>query len=151
MDIESIKKIVKQVKKSRFDEFEMKNGEVSIKFSLDPVRNENEPAVRPAAVQAVNEEKPSAPKSVEDEMVRIIPAPIVGRFYSTMSTDSVKMVKTGDRVKKNQKICMIEAMNIEQEIGSPFSGILEEMLVDDGEAVMYGQPLFKIRLEPERA
>lgn len=163
MDIESIKKIVRQVAKSRYEEFEMTKGDVSLKFNFLPGRHEAAPAgandARPqtAAPEKAPAEAPAknaaegAQAADADPSVRIIPAPIVGRFYSTMTADSVKMVKKGDRIKKNQKICMIEAMNIEQEIGSPFSGILEETLVDDGEPVMYGQPLFRIRVESEKA
>lgn len=73
-----------------------------------------------------------------------VKAPIVGTFYRAPAPDAPPYVKEGDRVEKGQVLCIIEAMKLMNEIESEVSGIVRKILVQNGEPVEYGQPLFLI-------
>ncbi len=73
-----------------------------------------------------------------------ITAPIVGTFYRKPAPDAEPFVKEGDRVEKGQVVCIIEAMKLFNEIESEVSGVIRKVLVEDGEPVEYGQPLFLV-------
>ena len=72
-------------------------------------------------------------------------SPIVGTFYTAPSPESAPYVTEGDKVKKDSILCIIEAMKVMNEIKAELSGEIIEVLVENGEAVEYGQPLFLIR------
>lgn len=74
----------------------------------------------------------------------IVKSPMVGTFYSKSSPTSNPYVEVGSEVKKGTVLCIIEAMKLMNEIESEFNGKIAEVLVEDGEAVEYGQPLFRI-------
>ena len=69
---------------------------------------------------------------------------MVGTFYSKSEPTASPFVKVGDKVKKGQVLCILEAMKLMNEIESEFEGKVKEILVKDGEAVEYGKPLFVI-------
>ena len=73
-----------------------------------------------------------------------IKAPMVGTFYQSPNPDSPPFVQVGDQIQKGQKICVIEAMKLFNEIEADVSGILVKVLVDDASPVEYDQPLFLI-------
>jgi acetyl-CoA carboxylase biotin carboxyl carrier protein len=70
---------------------------------------------------------------------------MVGTFYRRPSPEDPEFVKIGDSVKKGDVLCIIEAMKVMNEIQSDASGVIVEILLDDGMSVEFGQPLFKIR------
>ncbi|MCS6869029.1 acetyl-CoA carboxylase biotin carboxyl carrier protein, partial [Thermus sp.] len=74
-----------------------------------------------------------------------VKAPIVGTFYRAPAPDAPPYVKEGDRVEKGQVLCIIEAMKLMNEIESEVSGVVKKILVQNGEPVEYGQPLFLIQ------
>ena len=92
------------------------------------------PAAAPAA-----EAKAEAPAGLT------VNAPLVGTFYSSPSPDAAPFVSVGDTVKKGQTVCILEAMKMMSEVPSPADGVVEEILVRDGELVGYDQPLFRLR------
>ncbi len=73
-----------------------------------------------------------------------VKSPMVGTFYKSPEPGSKAYVAVGDRVKKGQILCIIEAMKIMNEIESEFSGVVREILVEDSQPVEYGQALFRI-------
>ncbi len=73
-----------------------------------------------------------------------VKSPMVGTFYKSPEPGSKAYVAVGDRVKKGQILCIIEAMKIMNEIESEFSGVVREILVEDAQPVEYGQALFRI-------
>ena len=75
---------------------------------------------------------------------QIVKAPLVGVFYAAPAEDAAPFVSVGDRVKKGQTLAIIEAMKLMNEIDSEFDGTIAEILVENGQAVEYGQPLFRI-------
>ena len=90
-----------------------------------------------AAVQS--EGQPEAQKAGQ-----IVKAPLVGVFYAAPAEDAAPFVTVGDRVKKGQTLAIIEAMKLMNEIDSEYDGTIAEILVENGQAVEYGQPLFRI-------
>jgi len=88
---------------------------------------------------------PEVPKADECPGCVEIRAPIVGTFYRAPAPDAPPYVKEGDRVEKGQVLCIIEAMKLMNEIESEVSGIVRKILVENGEPVEYGQPLFLIQ------
>lgn len=70
---------------------------------------------------------------------------MVGTFYSKPNPDSDVFVKVGDRVEKDTVVCIVEAMKLFNEITADVSGEIVEVLVENGELVEYGQPLFRVK------
>jgi acetyl-CoA carboxylase biotin carboxyl carrier protein len=103
------------------------------------------PAPAPAPAPAEAAPAPEAPKADECPGCVEIRAPIVGTFYRAPAPDAPPYVKEGDRVEKGQVLCIIEAMKLMNEIESEVSGIVRKILVENGEPVEYGQPLFLIQ------
>ena len=87
------------------------------------------------------------PPAGPSEELHIIRSPLVGTFWRRPNPDSPPFVEVGDRVEEGQPLCIIESMKVMNEIRSDASGVVEEILVEDGSPVEYGEPLFKIRLE----
>lgn len=71
-------------------------------------------------------------------------SPLVGVFYSKPSVDATPFVKKGDHVQEGDVLCILEAMKVMNEIKSPQTGVISEILVSDGDTVEYDQPLFRI-------
>lgn len=97
------------------------------------------PAAAPAPVAQAAEAAP-----VEDNS-KAITAPIVGTFYAASGPDQPNFVKVGDTVTEDTVVCIVEAMKVMNEIKAEISGTITEILVDNGTAVEFGQPLFKVK------
>ena len=110
-------------------------------FTIEMERAVSAPAapVIPAAAAA-----PAAPVSAEPEGDAIT-APMVGTFYAASAPEQPPFVQVGDRVRKGQPVCLLEAMKMMSEIPAPADCVVEEVLARDGEAVGFGEPLFRIR------
>ena len=84
------------------------------------------------------------PESAADDGLHSVTSPMVGTFYRSPSPEAESFVNIGDHVKTGQTICIIEAMKIMNEIPSDAEGEVVALLIDSGEPVEFGQPLFKI-------
>ncbi|NLW11828.1 MAG: acetyl-CoA carboxylase biotin carboxyl carrier protein [Clostridiaceae bacterium] len=82
--------------------------------------------------------------SLEDKPGEIVKSPVVGIYYSSPSPDNDSFVRHGSRIEKGDPLCIIEAMKLMNEVSSPCSGEIAEILVENGQRVEYGQPLFRI-------
>jgi acetyl-CoA carboxylase biotin carboxyl carrier protein len=80
-----------------------------------------------------------------DAVLEVIKSPLVGTFYATPSPDSPPFVEAGSKVEPQMVVCIIEAMKVMNEIKAEVGGTIAEVLVKNGQAVEFGQPLFKIR------
>ena len=92
-----------------------------------------------------NEKQIEVAEKEELQDGEIVKSPMVGTFYSKPSPDANSYVEIGQKVKKGDVLCIVEAMKLMNEIESEFDGEITEILVQDGEAVEYGKPLFKIK------
>jgi len=103
----------------------------------------------PQLVATASNDEPITDKSkkienVEKSNSEEILSPMPGTFYSSSSPDAAPFIKEGDKVSKGDSLCIIEAMKIMNEIEAEKSGTIVKLLIDDGSAVEYNQPLFLI-------
>ena len=87
---------------------------------------------------------------VDDEVAaepegNVMKSPLVGVFYTSPAEGEEPFVSVGDTVKKGQTLAIVEAMKLMNEIESDFDGVIDAVLVENGQAVEYGQPLFRIK------
>ena len=146
MDLRKLKKLIDLVQESGIAELEITEGEEKVKIvkggmvsvSAAPVMAmpATAPAAAPAAAAAPAE---SADGSQEGHVVK---APMVGTFYRSPSPDAKVFVEVGQAVKEGDTICIIEAMKLMNEIEADASGVVKAILVENGQPVEYGQPLF---------
>ena len=92
---------------------------------------------------ADSEEKAAGTKEAEQKGF-LVKSPLVGTFYAAPAEDAAPYVAVGDTVKKGQTVAIVEAMKLMNDIESDFDGTVAEILVENGEMVEYGQPLFRI-------
>lgn len=150
MDIRKVKKLIELLEESGIDELEIREGEESVRISRHsktPAQQYYAPApmaapIAPVAVApvAVVAEAPAAPK-LNGTIAR---SPMVGTFYRTPAPTSPAFVEIGQTVKKGDIICIVEAMKMMNHIEAETSGVIESILVENGQPVEYDQPLFTI-------
>ncbi|MEC4816670.1 MAG: acetyl-CoA carboxylase biotin carboxyl carrier protein [Scytonema sp. PMC 1069.18] len=104
---------------------------------IEPPKSDHSAATR-------TPQSPAASPPGADQKLVEIPSPMVGTFYRASGPGESPFVEIGDRVKKNQAVCIIEAMKLMNEIESEVSGRVVEILVQNGEPVEFGQPLMRI-------
>lgn len=144
MDLRKLKTLIDLVSESGIAELEITEGEGKVrivKFSqtVQPVAYAPEaPAAAPAAPVAAAPAEPAAPVG------HTVKAPMVGTFYRAPNPGASPFVEIGQAVKEGEPLCIIEAMKLLNEIEADKSGVIKEILVENGEPVEYGQPLFVI-------
>lgn len=164
MKVEQVLELVKAVSDSELTEFKYEEDGVklSLKKTSDRIVQVQAPAapvaapvIAPAPVPAAapvsapagapaGAEAP-AEASAEGELKgNVVKSPLVGTFYAAPAEDADPFVKVGDSVKEGQVLAIVEAMKLMNEIESDFTGTVIEILVENGQAVEYGQPLFVI-------
>jgi len=149
MDLRKLKKLIDLVEASGISELELTEGEEKVKIS----RN-NGVLHQPQLVQSQPQSQlvQSQPQSIKTEETEIssavvgdtINSPMVGSFYRAASPDSSPFVDVGATVKKGDVLCIIEAMKLLNEIESDHDGIIKKILVENGQPVEFGEPLFII-------
>ena len=151
MDIRKVKKLIELLEESGIDELEIKEGEESVRISRHsktpaqqyyaPAPMQQAPAAAPvAAAPVVAAAAPAAPV-LNGTVAR---SPMVGTFYRKSSPSSPSFVEVGQTVKKGDTLCIVEAMKMMNHIEAETSGVIESILVEDGQPVEYDQPLFTI-------
>ncbi|GFZ31890.1 acetyl-CoA carboxylase biotin carboxyl carrier protein subunit [Clostridium zeae] len=153
MDYASIKELIGIINSSDLTNFEMEFDGVSLKMSKD--NNVSAPkttttkeikAVEASKLEYISESKTE--KVVEEVEVKggtYVNSPIVGTFYASAGSEKPAFVNVGDKVKKGDVLCIIEAMKIMNEIQSEVDGEIVEVLVSNEQMVEYGQKLFRIK------
>lgn len=151
MDIRKVKKLIELLEESNIDEIEIKEGEESVRIS----RNRNNPQPQyfaaPAPMVAPVAAAPAAPAAAapvaEAKPVsngHVVKSPMVGTFYRSPSPGSPAFVEIGKHVKAGDVICIVEAMKMMNQIEADKSGVVEAILVEDGQPVEFDQPLVTI-------
>jgi len=150
MDLRKLKKLIDLVQESGIAELEITEGEEKVKIVKGGAVSLSEAAPGTAASPAPTEPTSSqavAPAAAAPEPGQeghVVKAPMVGTFYRAPSPDAKVFVEVGQTVKEGQAICIIEAMKLMNEIEADASGIVKAVLVENGQPVEYGQPLFII-------
>jgi acetyl-CoA carboxylase biotin carboxyl carrier protein len=150
MDLRKLKKLIDLVQESGISELEVTEGEEKVRIAkhygavaAPPVQHYAMPAaMAPGAASAVS----SMSLDDEDDVPEghVVKAPMVGTFYRSPSPGAESFVQVGQAVKEGETLCIIEAMKLLNEIESDASGVVKEILVENGEPVEFGQPLFII-------
>ena len=149
MDIKLIKQVVDLMKRSDISEFEFEEDGFKLRLSSKgadaPQVIHAAPAPQAAAPIAAAEPVAAVAPAAEEKGIAIIKSPMVGTFYRAASPESPAFANVGTKVGNDSIVCIIEAMKVMNEIQAEMSGVITEVLIENGEAVEYGQPLFKIK------
>ena len=154
MDIKEIKAIVDLMKRSGLTEFQLAEKDFKLRIcrkrgEVQTIYQAATPAPFPMAAAAINPGTAQTPPPMEEAVKAednstYIRSPMVGTFYTAPSPDSPPFVKTGDSVSEDTVVCIVEAMKVMNEIKAELKGKIAEIMIDNGESVEYGQPLFRI-------
>jgi acetyl-CoA carboxylase biotin carboxyl carrier protein len=158
MDLRKLKKLIDLVEASGISELELTEGEEKVKISRNngvshqPQLVQSQPQSQLVQSQPQSQLVQSQPQSIKTEETEIssavvgdtINSPMVGSFYRAASPDSSPFVDVGATVKKGDVLCIIEAMKLLNEIESDHDGIIKKILVENGQPVEFGEPLFII-------
>ena len=149
MDLRKLKKLIDLVQESGITELEVTEGEEKVRI----VKHASAPqaatylmnaspasqyAPPPASAETAAVVAPSEPQG------HTVKAPMVGTFYRSGAPDSTPFVEVGQTVKEGDTLCVIEAMKLMNEIESDASGVIKAILVENGQPVEFGQPMFLI-------
>ncbi|WP_415897672.1 acetyl-CoA carboxylase biotin carboxyl carrier protein [Neptuniibacter sp. QD57_21] len=146
MDIRKVKKLIELLEESNINEIEIKEGEESVRISRGssvvaaPVAAPVAVAAPAAAPAPATEAAPEAPQTSG----HVVKSPMVGTFYTAPSPSSPAFAEVGQTVKVGDVICIVEAMKMMNQIEADKAGVIEAILVEDGQPVEYDQPLVTI-------
>lgn len=156
-----VREIVRVLEASRFEELEYEDDDMSLKISRSTAVA-SAPLVDSGTVAAPTYIVPSAPPApappaatteapaateASDESLHVVRSPFVGTFYEAPSPDADPFVAVGDRVQAGQTLCIVEAMKLMNEIEADATGTIREILVGNGKAVQFDDPLFRIEVD----
>ncbi len=158
MNVKEIKQILQLLRDFDIAELELEREgcRLSLKKNSHPAISlsslgMNTPTISPAfipqpissaLISTVAEKTESKPEI----MLHSIVSPIVGTFYASVSPEAAPFVKVGSKITERDTVCIIEAMKVMNEIKADVAGVIEEVLVTNGQAVEFGQTLFKVRI-----
>ncbi|MBA1199439.1 acetyl-CoA carboxylase biotin carboxyl carrier protein [Pseudomonas shirazensis] len=151
MDIRKVKKLIELLEESGIDELEIKEGEESVRISrhsktpaaqqyFAPQPMAAAPVAAPAPVAAAAPAADAAPV-LKGTVVR---SPMVGTFYRKPSPTSPNFAEVGQSIKKGDTLCIVEAMKMMNHIEAEIGGVIDAILVEDGQPVEFDQPLFTV-------
>jgi acetyl-CoA carboxylase biotin carboxyl carrier protein len=147
MDLRKLKKLIDLVEESGISELELTEGEEKVRISRALMPSQM-PMMQYAAAPAPASHAtpvPTAAEPVVAEIVgHIVKSPMVGTFYRSSSPDAKPFVDVGSKVAVGETLCIIEAMKLLNEIECDMAGVIKEILVENGQPVEYGEPLFVI-------
>ena len=150
MDLRKLKTLIDLVSESNVSELEITEAEGKVRIVKGPVGAPvamAAPAAPPVAIASPAAASAAAPAAAAEpaaETGHTVKSPMVGTFYSASSPEAKPFVQVGSVIKAGDTICIIEAMKILNEIEADHSGTVTKILVDNGQAVEYGQPMFII-------
>ncbi len=142
MELEDIKEIISFLKNTDVTELSIEREGFKIRIKRGYIYGPIEVA-KPVGLPG-EVEKAAEPQ--KEEILHTVTSPLVGTFYRAPAPDAPPFVEVGSRVEKGQVLCIVEAMKIMNEIESDVSGIIRKILVENGQPVEYGEPLFLIEV-----
>jgi acetyl-CoA carboxylase biotin carboxyl carrier protein len=142
MELDDLKDLIDLLKDTDITELQIEKEGTKVRIKRRTTAYpENVPAEE---VSAVAEDRGESEKGEEKESLFTVVSPIVGTFYRSPSPEAPPFVDEGSRVTKGQVLCIIEAMKLMNEIESEFEGVIRKAIVENGQPVEYGEPLFHI-------
>ena len=148
-DVRKIRSLVELMNEHDLTEIDLRDADVRIRLrkgheTFVTAMPAMAPPVAAGAGAPPAAQVPSAPKAADEEYVTYIKSVMVGTFFSSPSPEAPAFVKVGDHVGPDTTVCLIEAMKVFNEIPAGLSGQIMAVLVQNGDPVEYGQPLFKV-------
>jgi len=146
LDISQIRKLIKLIQSTDVTEIEVTEGAETVRISRGTPPAAAAPAAPVYAAVPAPVAAAAAPvaEAAAESSVNQVKSPMVGTFYASSSPDADPFVSVGQKVKKGETLCIIEAMKMMNEIESEYDGVVEEILADNATSVEYGQPIFVI-------
>ena len=146
MDLRKLKTLIDLVAESGISELEVTEGDGKVRIVKQPPQVLAAPMAMPQlqAMPAAGAAPAAADAAPQLPAGHVVTSPMVGTFYRAPSPGAAPFVNVGDTVKEGQTVCIIEAMKLLNEIECDKAGVIKEILVENGQAVEYGQPLFVI-------
>lgn len=147
MDIRKVKKLIELLEESNIAEIEIQEGEESVRISRNMAGAQVQYAPAPMAAPAPVAAPAAAPAEAAAPAApagHIVTSPMVGTFYRSPAPGSKVFVEVGQQVKKGDTVCIVEAMKMMNQIEADKDGTIGEILVEDGQAVEFDQPLVTI-------
>jgi acetyl-CoA carboxylase biotin carboxyl carrier protein len=152
MDLRKLKTLIDLVAESDIAELEVTEGESKVRIVKSSAAAQNQvvmmqpqAAPQPAALPAAPAAAPvAAPAAAEEPQGYIVKSPMVGTFYRSSAPGAAPFVDIGSTVKQGDTLCLIEAMKLLNEIDADVAGVVKQILVENGQPVEFGQPLFVI-------
>ena len=139
MDLNLVKMIIRLMEEEGLSEFEWEGDGVKIRLKKSGADSSHPPPAPPAPT-------PPASAPAPDKDTAAIVSPMVGTFYRSSAVTAPPFVEAGRRVKKEDVVCIIEAMKVMNEGTADVEGAIVEVLVKDGQPVEFGQPLFRVKI-----
>jgi acetyl-CoA carboxylase biotin carboxyl carrier protein len=148
MDLRKLKTLIDLVSESNVSELEITEADGKVRIvkagaapvvMMQPMQAQQQPMAAAPAVAAA-----PVVAEIPEETGHVVKSPMVGTFYRSSSPGAKAFAEVGDQVKEGQPICIIEAMKIMNEIETDVAGTVTKILVENGQPVEYGQPLFVI-------
>ena len=148
-DVRRVRRLVELMKEHDLSEIDIREGttRIQLRRGSDPVVTVAAPRAAAAPVAAGPTAAPPAAaelRRADDAYVAVIKSPIVGTFYAAPNPESPAFVKVGDHVGPETTVCIVEAMKVFNQIPAEVSGKITAVLVENGQPVEFGQPLFKV-------
>ena len=156
MDLRKLKKLIDLVEESGIAELELTEGEEKVKISrqveaqqiatqfIQPSQIAAPPVMPPSPSEPSTSEQSDKSAIASPPTEKHITSPMVGTFYRASSPDAGPFVEIGSAVKKGDILCIIEAMKILNEIESDKDGVIKKILIENGQPVEFGEPLFVV-------
>jgi len=148
-DVRKVRRFVELMKEHELSEIDLQQGDdrISLRRGQAPVVTSSAPAPVPAPPpQVVSSSEAAPPAAASDEAnITYITSPMVGTFYTSSSPDSPAFVNVGDQVGPETTVCILEAMKVFNEIPAECSGTIAACLAENGDAIEFGQKLFKVQ------
>ncbi len=142
MELDEIKKLIELLQDSDITELQIEKKGSKLKIKREKYLSAFEPAFTVSKPDAVPGKE--SVDAINDQKLIAINSPIVGIFYSSQSPESPAFVTVGSRVTKGQILCIVEAMKLMNEIESDTDGTIAKILIENGQPVEYGEPLFLV-------
>ena len=157
-DFRRIRRLVELMEDHGLTEIEIRQGDARVRLRKSGSQSKQKgsseaaasvPAMEPQRVVPVASESPALPENVPDDTGRFveITSPMVGTYYAASAPDAEPYVEVGTQVNLEMTVCVIEAMKVFNEIPSEVSGTIAAILVENGDAIEFGQPLFRVEID----
>ncbi len=143
-DVKRVRRLVELMKEHDLAEIDLRQADQRIRLRRGAEPQIATGGMAPTNAPAATSHTPATPTSPIDSGFEVIKSPMVGTFYAAANPESPAFVKVGDHVGPESIVCIIEAMKVFNEIPAEISGQIVAVLVENGEPVEFGQPLFKI-------